>query len=406
MLYIYLIAFYIELYILKIIERNFFGFSYSPVAMLGFPFAGVITSIVLFFPCFNFINVNFYVIVIWMFFLLCFFGGGMFAALIFKTHKIRKYNEISLKRFVVKLLNYSCACFLLILAWDLRKTLGGRSIMMIEDQEFAQQGFVGHINAILGLYLTFYIVSLKEKVGVRKSIAFIFIILILIVKIFSTVKGAIILPIMGALIYWSMRGLLVFRKSTLIRIGIVLFGLFVAPFILLQDGDISLEIIILFFMSYFSSGILGLSGYLDEGLPIGMDFTHPFQFFTNFYAKFFEDGVAELVASDYVTITTDKSNYPFISNALTWVGDVYIWSDLGRAVLYFFFCGFLFYYIYILALKSNNIFTILSYCVIAQSLFMSWFGTYFIQVEFYESLFFCCCLNFISNLKCTKNTKI
>ena len=318
-----------------------------------------------------------------------FWLGGL---LYMSFNKKNKYSEWKENIIPTKLFNVISCAFIFILIINFNSILGNRSILLLEDQEFAQNGIEGHIGELIVFFIIYYLSSFKERAfHTSKMFAISISVIMIFLKIAIAIKAQAVIPFVATLLYLAMRGLIkVNYKSIIIGIiGIVLLFLIPAAFFN-THGDTSTAYLSSYLVFYLYAGISGLTGFLIT-YPTFKPGGNPeflIRFFQNFVSKFFGDGTIQKggVAPGYVEIFTDKVQFEHSSNVCTAFGEIYLNCGPVITAFYYLVLGFVMYHFYHHR-KKHFILGIL-YAYIGSMLVMSFFSAYTLSQTFYETSLF------------------
>lgn len=362
---------------------------YSPVVVMAGPLVTCAVLANVLSPLFGFIVPNSDAYLIWMLGIACFWLGGVFISCFIPQHNsniiIERNFTLSVKMRLF--MNLTCALMIIIMLGSLGSVLRGRSLLQLQDQEFAMNGVEAHIGGMIMGYLIFYIVSFWEKWGIDKKLAIIYVVVIFFIKMMSSVRGNVILPLIGACIYLMYRGKIKLKVKQVVIIVLSVFVIFMLPTFLFNfNKGVDAEYVFRYFYYYVFSGVLGFSGYLEQT---------PVEFGTNpDYTNIFWINLWEMIKgtknylspvnAEFIRVDTEGS-FIFGANVYTLIGDLYINSGFLIASLYLFSFGAFCYTIFFMA--KNGVMMLLWYSFLGASLFLGFFGQYILSPYFYEIQF-------------------
>lgn len=396
---LFLFSFFV-LYEQKVKKWNF----YSPVVLLGGPLISLILLSCILSPMMGFITINSKALNLFIYGLGSFWLGGMFITPIGeKIMKKGSNTAFQLKSKTRLFFHLTCAFFVAIMLLNLHSLLSNRSLMMLEDQEFAQRGFEAHIGGLIMAYLMFYIISFWEKISVNRILAFFFVCIIFILKMLSGIRGNIILPLVGACIYLVSRKLVKVSLKNLLVLCTAVFALFMLPTLFFSNDESTTNYIVSYFVFYFSAGILGLSSYMEQHyVPWEINPNFIYTFYINLWEKLFgNNDYVSAINPEFVTVTLPNSEFRFTSNVYTLIGEVYVNCGYMVGSLFFFFLGAYAYGLYFFS--NRSIMLLLLYAFVGGCLFLGIFSQYVLMPYFYEIQLLFLLLHFVSKSTVSKS---
>lgn len=342
--------------------------------------------------------------------ILAFIAFGFGGLIVAETHKNKHIIKSVQLNKIPKLNQYLVVAIImftfLIGFIFLKSTLGHRSLLNIEDQEFAQGGFEAHLSNIITIILILLIICAKTTIlPLNKYIIIILIISGLILKIASSIKAELIIPIIGGII-----GLILLKKIPIsIKSGLIticlIFSLFagMAMIFNFNENQNTLSYIVDYCFFYFSCGEIAFSQYIDNHIFFiheNIDFIT--LFFQNFYEKLYGSNMIrtmfDVTVTDWTTVTNSSCEYIFKSNVYSCIGEVYINCGLTIGLLFFMLLGFYSYIIFYILEKSNP-FILVLYSYIGACLSLSFFSSYILLPSFIYIQFICIVLYILSKIK-------
>ncbi|MFV0170307.1 oligosaccharide repeat unit polymerase [Empedobacter falsenii] len=384
--------------VIKFIERKFFKFNnYSPVTLLVFPIIVLQILVTVTSSYTNFILPNSKAIKIIIYGMLSFWLGGVVISIFLQPLRRIKVKRINTAP--IGLMYVTGILFSIILLVSLRGMLNGASILNLNKTDFAQNGIEAHIGGVIMGYLMFFIVVFWEtKIKKKKYLLYALIIIIIFLKIVSGVRGNIILPLIGAVLYLLFNNYIKLKVKNVILIALSVIALFILPTLIFVK-DASFDYLVSYFIFYVSAGVLGINGYMNQTYPIiGNNPDYIFTFFINLSKKI--SGLSDfnsVVLENFVQVVNGKNEYGFTSNVYTLLGDVYINSGYFLGSCYFIVLGAYSYIIF--SLKNRSIMLGLLYAFLGASLVLGFFGQYVLHPYFYELQVLFIALHFLSKFK-------
>jgi oligosaccharide repeat unit polymerase len=397
-----LLLFLFSLYIFIRIEKKYFNWSfYSPVVLLGAPLFLLALFINIIGPFLGFITVNSKALYILLLGLFSFWLGGMFIS--FSCH----LHSFSTDRFCfVKMNNRFPSVFFILtsiiivsfLLYDLKKSVGIHSLFLIEDKDLTQNGLIGHLRGFAIIFIMFFVVNIWEK---KLNIYFstLIFIFLTILMMLSGVRGNVMIPFIGAMIYLLLKKYLILTPKSIFFCAISIIGIFIIPTLFFTKTIDDFEYVCLYFIFYLTAGVLGFSSYLDSNALFEINPEFIYAFFINLYKKLFLNGenYVSLIANNFMPVTTSDSNYIFTSNVYTLIGEIYINSGYFSGTIFLFIFGGYVYYLYSTACKSIVLSLLYSY--VGACLVLGIFSQYIFTPIFIENQLLLSFMYFVSKIK-------
>lgn len=357
---------------------------YTPITLLVGPLLVLILIVYLTAGYTKFITPDNKALSIIIYGTLSFWLGGFFVSLFLKPVLKKDFSNFQMGFVPIKSMYITAAIFVGIMLVSLRSMLGSRSILAVEKTEFAINGIDAHIGGIIMGYLIFFIVVLWEKkIKINKYLVFFFIGSIFLIKMASGVRGNVILPFLGALIYLLTKEYIKITPKMLFLSFVGITAIFMLPTLIFLK-DASTDYLISYFIFYATAGVLGLSGYFEQAYPVvEIDLNIIFSFFINLKVKIFGSGeFINLVSPVFVPVTSGRADYFFASNVYTFLGEVYIYGGYLIGSIYLFAFGV---YSYILFYMRNvSMLLLLLYVFVGACLVLGIFSSYAFNPYFYE----------------------
>ena len=378
-----LLAFLMEVAVLFYLEMKAWKNLYTPLNFLMLPYAaGLILSIMI---SGNYGFVEFYYpsILFWSIGLLIFALPSYMLAYVLQKHKLPLNSHVKETKMPTMLVVIS---IFIILLFVLRLMSMFGSAYIIGSDEFGEvycgRGVWGHLRqlSLPILMMAIYFVDKNNK-------WLWFIILpILIVAFLYQVKGWVIIPCLAGVALRLYSGKMKLKVSLLVIIvlGALLFFLGSYILILVVAGESELNAyfvsaIFEHFIHYLTSGTLGLSVDMQQGLPDKGGFEM-------IIAPFINMGKA-IVGDDEFIIPLNPLFYNTgvnLTNVRTFFGTIFINSGYLVFVVYVLLLSSTIYLMKLATIRFNNIYIYTAYFFECGLLFMGWFDSYFANLSAIE----------------------
>jgi hypothetical protein len=252
-------------------------------------------------------------------------------------------------------------------------------------------GLAGHI---MTLYIIVFIYLLTFS-ALKSKLNIITLLIIFSSFFLYQVKSWIFIPIISALICRLYLNRIKLNLKFYLYLVFVSFFIFVSVYIFSfrRDVELSFSSIISFYtdstqflfrhsLSYCFSGILGLSGHLDQNMPFGIDKSLLFNNLKNIYFFMFDrDEIRSAVTKFFVRIGQEAYE---TSNVKTFFGTIYIFGGPLFGSVYIFLCGLILYLKLIVLRYFNNPFFLILYSFFLSALFFGWFDFYYNGLTYIE----------------------
>lgn len=233
-------------------------------------------------------------------------------------------------------------------------------------------GLWAHASLISKFFFVYLLINFR-----RKNL-FLIILLALLYMAYGS-KGWIIIPILSAVIAHLLIGS--FRPSLTLLFSLLAVSLsvFYFSYSMRLGEEMPEYFFVLHFLRYLFSGVLGLSSYIADNGPVGVDPSMLITPLVNLYN----------VVVGHEIINTYSDILDFIggdtyTNVKTLFGTIYIYGGLLIGIPVIFIYGFFVYTIFRLALKTRDACAVTIYAVNAALLFFGWFDTYLSNLFVYE----------------------
>jgi len=360
---------------------------FTPVAMLGVPYAGAVIITWLTAPLLGFIPLHMESILYWMAGLLLFWGAGAIVGV-----QVRSPFSSGNEARGPLPGEHSGQVLSLVLAWLIMAVLvlhfrtslsaaGGWTGFGSEAFELEYgYGFAGHLLTLLIVLLMFLIGisrSARSLTGITIAAGFVFV-------VFYQVKTWIFIPLLAGMLYRIATGrwkLSVRRLAALAALfPVFFFGVYLVGFggrnpAVLLDGSMY-RFLARHLMSYLYSGVLTFGETVRGAFPF-IEHDPVSRIFTGFVNIFRYLSGREYVSfldPNYVTIDTQGV---YTSNVHTLFGALLIYLGWAGALVYVLYMGAIIYLLFAIARRSGNCWIMVIWCCIAATLVFGWFDLYF-----------------------------
>lgn len=384
--FIAVVAIYVEIAVLAIVDTKLWRTVYTPLNMLMLPYA--LMLMVSLIVCGNWGIVEFYYpsLTVWMVGLPLFAIPSYILGIGFhKSLLIEDGGRIDDEGMNMKRLNV--ITIILITLFLLRFFMLARSSQHLpgsEDfgEEYAGWGLWGHLHRLLHALCIIYIYKYDRK----HWYYMLFIVGMMFVTVMYGVKSWILIPTMGGVCMRLFAGKLKLKLSLFLKIGIFAFVVFFVTYSLtLYLGkevaatyDVVFEYICKTFVHYVISGIVGWSQDLQMGILEPPRFETLITGIANIYNA--------VAGNEYV----DPTNPFFIhngvngSNVRAFFGTIYVNSSIIQFVLVVLAVSAVHYLVKLWAIASRSIYVNVVYFFYCGMLMMGWFEIYFYHLQFLE----------------------
>lgn len=395
-----------EVVILSRLDRRVFGTWLTPFNLLAYPYMVVAVSAYLLAPVLDFVPVYTPSILIWSVGLFFFWAVGVFLGWgffggkrvphAFAFNESSSFDEVSATRLATGLAWISMP----LLAYGLYRSQveagGWTNIGTLDFKMAYSQGMSSHA-VVLACPLMVLLVGTYQKGRKLQLLTICGLLLFLLV---SQVKGTLLAPLIGALVFRVARGKLKLSLKKLSIAVAVFFALFNGVYVIgLSSADTSLwtdsEIyseLGRHFLFYLWAGVLSLSEALRSGVgTVGGPWYVVFSPFVNLYRYFLSAGPLVPAGSPHELGANPDLNFVGFqgANVYTMLGTLYFYLGPFAAVLVLLGTSFLYYGVLVVCRLSTNVWYLTLYCVLASWLVFGFFEYYFWQLTFIETIFYC-----------------
>lgn len=384
--FLYLIVFLLEFMVLSYIEWKIWKSIYTPLMFLMIPY----TIVLLITLCvagssLGFVDFYYPSILLWIIGLFIFaIPSFVLGYLLCKEDKQR--HSVLADTSMPPVLIFFSFVFCLLFIWHLRSVLGSSTESLGSDEfgeDFSGFGIWGHLRIITIPLLMISIYYVEKK----KWWFWFPIIIFLMVSVLNQVKGWAIIPCISALslrLYTGKTRLTSkFILSVLVGSFVVFFIFYAMSILVVQErgvNDTFINFIFGHFFHYLTSGTLGWSMDLEQGIPDNRD---NIEMLIAPIVNIFK-----MLTGDRELITPINSLYYntglTLTNVRTFFGTIYINTNGLMFFLFVFFISTLMYVCKIATICFNNIFVYTIYFFFCGLLFMGWFDFYFASLTILE----------------------
>jgi len=401
--YLIICALIVEVVILSLVDRRIFGTWLTPVSLLSCPYVAVLVSAFLFAPALGFVPVYAPSITIWMAGLPIFSVVSIVAGCLFgrlgTTHPFQTDERLRNHDFpAVKLAIWVAWAALPLMAYGLREavlTSGGWTEIGGWDFRVAYSHGIGAHAVVLAFPLVVLLVGTYQKGHKLQLVTISGLLLFLFV---SQVKGTLLAPLLGGMVFRVARGAL---KLTLTRIiaGIgSTFLLFNLIYILgwsaadprfLDDSDTYLYLS-RHYLFYLWSGVLAFSEALRRHVGfVGGPWYTIFAPFLNVYHVLCGAGhIVDAGSLHELGMETDLGATHGV-NTYTMVGTLYLYLGFFGTLLILLGIAILFYGLLVACRVSANPWLLTLYSIQVSWLIVGFFEYYFWYLTSLEVAFYC-----------------
>lgn len=351
----------------------------------------------------GFVNISPYVTIFTFIGLISFYLGGYFY--LKATRYNDQYNSAKSQYTINHKLLFKCILFFVIIfeIIQIRGMFGSISFQYFEDGEFGKGGIDSHLGNLIIIFIIILIFNEKKNIlSCNKFLTLILITISLYIKFATSVKGEVIIPIIGGVILLFAYKLIKFRISFLIFIGFIIAIIFMSMGMLfIGEEDFDPIYPLLYFLFYFSSGRTAFNQYIQLHPTLSSeDPSFLIMFFTNVKEKFFGTGNMVTPLTENVggwhQVSTDDCAFTFSSNVFSLIGEVYINSGLIFGSIYLFILGGYCYWLY--SIVKKDIFIGVAYSYACATLTLCFFSSYPLYFQFIYIQLLCFILSIINRL--------
>jgi hypothetical protein len=336
------------------------------------------------------------VLLFWIIGLLLFWVPGLLLPVLIKNRIKTNINLFAINSFdFSNILNLFVYITLPIVVLKFLKGLvlfrGSGSIGSDSFTTYFGSGVVGHVMTIY-IIVFIYLFAFSE---LRRKLNIVTLLITFSSFFLYQVKSWIFIPIISALICRIyLKRIKLSLKFYLYLIVVSLF-IFVSVYVFSfrRDVELTFTSILSFYaestqflfrhsLEYCFSGILGLSGHLNQKMPVGIDSSLLINNLENLYFFLFDrDEIKPAVTHFFVKI--GPAEYE-TSNVKTFFGTIYIFGGPFFGSVYVFMCGFILYLKLIVLRYLNNPFFLILYSFLLSALFFGWFDFYYNVLTYIE----------------------
>lgn len=385
---------------LSIADHRIFRTWLTPFVLLAVPYTSVALLAFSIGPVLGFVPLYAPSVVIWIAALMAFWVGGMAAALplrrsparmISRLHTSLRYETQSRK--LVMLISWGCILILGMSAARLAMAGGGFAVLGTDAFTSTYgSGLTGHLFTVAQLMLVYWIGTLRRS----RVIDLVTTATLIAVNLLYQGKGALMVPVLGGIIFRLMlaRLQLSWRTGLLIGVtGYVLFNLVYLVTFSTADLDSlfspgAYRDLFYHFWTFLFAGVLGFSELVRQGVEIGAPPSYLVEPFLNILAlllrrPFFTGGVSGF---EYVLI---HPAYDKVTNVLTMFGVMQAALGSLGALLAAALMGAGYYALFIVALRTRNCWFIAAYSFLGAVLCFGWFSYFYSLLTYLEIPLIC-----------------
>lgn len=312
--YVFLFA---EVIFLGRIDKFYYKTILTPFQIIAYPFIIILSVYLLVYRQLEFYKITPNALILWIIGLFLLWLSGMLILILTNYKIIPKKNVNSVKNYdfsnIMSLFVYITLPLLIIKFAKALILFNGFSALGYDEfPKYFGSGIVGHI---MTLYLIIFIYLLAFS-KLKSKLQIIAIIIVSISFFLYQVKSWIFIPIISSLICRIYLNKVKLNFKFYFLVILVSFFIFVSVYIFSFRRDVELNLfsIISFYtestqflfkhsLSYCFSGILGLSGHLNQNMPVGVDKSLLINNFKNIYFFLFDrNEISSAVTTYFVKI--------------------------------------------------------------------------------------------------------
>lgn len=371
-----------EVMIFSYLDWRLFRVKLTPFNILAIPYTFIIVSEFFFAELLGFVPLYMPSVLVWVLGLFLFWFGGVIAYFLTPRKALiisSSFNDrIALPAFLV------VAWFALIImsyiTYDAIEQVGYNLARGQNDfQNMLGADWRGHIRTFLMLMLTYFVGIIQAKDRIVGITIFATVILLLI----GQIKGLIMLPIVGGIMYRVMSKRRLSRKQLVIMAFTTLMIFICTYFVGLisfYGVDVLFDIeryvtLTLHFVNYLWSGTLALGEAMNAGISFPEE--EGKIFFSPFWnvLRYFTSGERLSSEGDWHTTILPISDAAG-PNVYTVFGMIYLFFGFETLILFALIYGFIMTFCFIKAICSKRYWILLGYLFFASQLFFGWFAIY------------------------------
>jgi hypothetical protein len=391
-----------EVVFLSRLDRRRFGTWVTPFTVLGYPYAAVAVLAYLFAPGFDFVPLYMGSVVVWIVGLFLVWAAGSFLGWGLldlrgeprgqKPDFMVTWTQID-ERSVGRLAVYLGWAIMPVMLYGVivsASAAGGWAEIGGKDfRDAYSHGLHGHA-AVLAMLISIVLIGLYRR---GDKLTLITIGMLLVFLTLSRVKGTILQPIIGGILFRMMRGQfrLTFKKVAVVLLSTYLvFNVvyLIGMEIFTSDDPLNVDIYTYLgrhYLYYLFAGVLAFGEALRSGIAdVGGGWQAIFAPFINLYHAVFGGSLLVPGSALEKGMATDLLSDSSDTNVYTMIGTLHLYLGPLGAAVYLFAVGLLGYGFLVLTRRQNSIWITASYCLIASQLAFGFFELYFWTLTAYE----------------------
>ena len=381
------LAFFVEVVFLAIVEKRMWNTMYTPLNILMIPSAAIVFVVMLLVPILKIYPFYYPSLLIWEVGLLFFFIPSCICN--FFIDKKQNVTTMSMPSLPNKWLVFSITMFLLLVYGAHLHSSLNATVATIGSDTFAEEtssyGPWAHV-----LVLLFALEILCFCYISKNNWFFIIpILLIVVASVINQVKGWVIIPLLTGVIVNIYAGRLRITPRLILIVVLGGAGFFFLSYylnlVLSADKDFTddvLNFILKNFFHYLSSGFLGLSMDCDRGILESQSVEYLFTPFVNVKNYFSGDTMLSSLNGYYL-----YTSWPgFANNIRSFMGTIYVYAGIIYAPLVVLLYASIAYLIRVMLLRKQTYFWLLTDAWMSAFLFMGWFDYYFALLKPFEAV--------------------
>lgn len=380
---------------LAIADRQIYRTWLTPFVLLAGPYTVIALLAFIIGPVLGFVPLYTPSVVIWIAALLAFWLGGASVAVplirqqprtMRRLHTSLQYEVRSRK--LMFLLSWLCVLTLVVAAARIIRDMGG--IAGLGTDAFTTlygSGFTGHIFTVTQLLLVYWIGTYRRL----RALDIVTILAVAGVNILYQGKGALLLPVLGGIIYRLLTGRLRLTWRSVILVAVMGYVLFNAIYMLtfstvdptaILNSDAYLALFY-HFWTFLFAGVLGFSEVIRQGLELSAPPSLLIEPVINLVALIFHKNLlgSSVSGFDYMII---HPGYGKLTNVITMFGVMQAAVGSLGTLLSAWIMGAIYYALFVFTVRTRNCWLLVAYSFLAAVLCFGWFSYFFSLLTYIE----------------------
>src|SRR5271154_2937654 len=398
--YFIVVGLVFEVLIFSWVDQKLFGTWYTPFNLLAYPYMFVVVSAFLLAPWLGFVSVYTPSILIWIVGLLFFWSVGFTLGLICDFRSNSHPATVASKpangdHATVKIATRVGWAIIPILALNFYRTIAGvggwSEIGSLDFRTDYSHGVSSHA-VVLAFPLVVLLIGTYRR-GRKQQLVLIAILLLFLFA--SQVKGTLLAPLVGGMLFRAIRGDL---KLSLKKVGAAVglsYALFNAVYLLgfsFANSDMLFDSNVYGYLSrhymyYLWSGVLSLSEAIRTGVgSVGGHWYEIFSAFMNLYRATLSAGpLVGALSPRAMGMSVDLTVRGFQGvNVYTMLGTLYLYLGPFPAMIFMVGIAIIFYVLLLVSRVNNNAWYLTLYCAMVSWLVFGFFEYYLWHLNFIE----------------------